>query len=192
MKNRYRRKYVEAIMPVIESRCRGKSLPICMDAQQLLEEACRREHLVHSYSATESHRIVRDLFEEIDRQCKGRESNDVFPVAAIKCTSRIVKTIGHGRELVIDDKTTAAFYEANAYASRSESYTGFVFFGQAVTTSHPILRTAYAVRSKAVRTEGSRIDEKVNGWQRRGLIDSSDAEHLLVMQPIASVKLIGS
>lgn len=180
MKNRYRRKYVQAIMPVIESKCRGKVWPVCVDAQQLLEEACRRGDLVHSYSAKASYQIVHDLFEEIDRQCKGHECNDVFPVAVIKCTSKIVNTVGHGRECVVDDKLTSAFYEGNAYASRSESYTGFVFFGQSVTTAHPILRTCFAVRSKAVNTEGSKINRRVNQLQSIGLISHEDAQHLLV------------
>lgn len=190
MKNRHRRKYVQAIMRVIESKCRGKAWPVCVDAQQLLDEACRRGDLVHSYSAKASHQIVQDLFEEIDRQCKGHELNDVFPVAVIKCTGCIVKTVGHGRECVVDDKLTSAFYEGNAYASKNDSYTGFVFFGQSVTTAHPILRTCFAVRSKAVNTEGSKINRQLNEWRSIGLISREDAQRLIVAPKSESQQLL--
>jgi hypothetical protein len=191
MKNRFKQQYVQAIMPIIESRCMGRSMPICLDARQLLEEACKRSCLIHSYAGNESYRVVRDLFDEIDRQCKAHEQNDVFPVAVIKCTSRIVKTIGHGRELVINDKTTSAFYESNAYASRSDGFTGFVLFGRQVTTRHPILIKSYAPRRKAIQTEVMRHDQKVEYWQSCGLISKDQAEVEMIGINPNSVPLLG-
>ena len=174
MRNKYRQQYVGAIIPVIESRCRGKALPICLDARQLLEEACKREGLVHSYNSNESYRVVKDLFDEIDRQCKGHEHNEIFPVAIIKCTSRIVKTIGHGRELVVNDKTTSAWYEQNAYASRSDGFTGFVLFSKQVTTAHPILRNVFTTRYKANSTERMKLDQKFETMKSSGLITAEN------------------
>lgn len=191
MRNRFRQQYVEAIMPIIERRCQGKVWPICLDARQLLEEACKRGALMHSYASNESHRIVRDLFDEIDRQCKAHEHNDVFPVAIIKCTNRIIKTIGHGRELVLDDKHTSAFYESNAYASRSDGFTGFVLFGKQVTNRHPILIKCNAPRRKAIRTEMARHDQKVVYWESCGLITKDQAETQRIGLNPSHVPLIG-
>lgn len=192
MKNSHCRAYVEAIIPVIAYRCRGKTFPVCVDAIHLLQEACKREGLLHSYGGNESHKVAKDLFEELDRQCKAQEEDDVFPLAIIKCTSRIIKTIGHGRELVINDKTTSAFYEQNAYASRSDKFSGFVLFSRQVKTAHPILRTAFTPRYKANRTEKTRLDRKITSMETSGLISSMDANSLRIQEDHRNVPLIAN
>ena len=182
MKLRDKRIYVDAIMQVVARRCKGRALPVACDALYLLNEACKRNdpQLPHSYSNGESRKVVLDLFDEIDRRCFCHPEDDVFPCKVIKGTQSLIAGIGHGRELVVDEKFTPEWYSHRAYPKRNDEIVGFVFFNRQVSNQHPVLAPSMSPRVKAVRTEMARINGNVADCRDRGLLDNDSAANLLV------------
>ena len=180
MKQTDRRKYVSAMLPVVGARCKGKSWPVIMDGMALLNEACRRSELPHSYGSGQSKQVVADLFEELDKQCFAHQNDDSFPIKALKCTESLIRKFGHGKQLVVDDIYNAEFYRERAYARKTDGFGGFVFFGKDAISQHPIVAAGEMPRSRAVKTEAIKINGRVEKLLISGRLSEEDAEVLRI------------
>jgi hypothetical protein len=181
MKLRDKQLYVDAMMPLIERRCKGKSLPVVMDALKLLNEACRLQDpaLPNSYASGASERVVKDLFDEIHNRCIAQIDDEVFPCHVIKCTRSLIDGIGNNRELVVDEKFTPDWYSHHAYPTRGNPSCGFVFFNRSVTTQHPILIPSMKPRFKANNTEKKTLYDTIGSMIESKLLEPESASALI-------------